>query len=198
MCFQELAEGRWPVPPPCEAWAPPRAPVAKLLADVRRICATHDAVAAEAAGSLPGDLLVALFDAGLFMLTAPQEHGGLAASASELVRVIAALAEHDPALAVMAVPHLGNGIKSVALFGSEEQKAEVFAGLSAERRLISFAITEASAGSDVAAHRTRLTDGGSGGLLLAGSKTWITNVPLAGHLWDPLESTCRHASLSIL
>jgi acyl-CoA dehydrogenase family member 9 len=181
MSIRSLAHGDWPPDPPADALAP-REPVARLLRAVSRICTGIDTVEAERSRAVPRPALDALFDAGLFVLTVPTEYGGLGARATEFAQVIALIAEHDASLAVTAVPHLGNGIKSIALFGSDAQKEEVFGTLSADRRLVSFAITERSTGSDVASHRSKLTSDGGGAFRLDGGKMWITNIPRARHV----------------
>jgi acyl-CoA dehydrogenase family protein 9 len=181
MSIRTLAHGDWPPDPPADALVP-REPVARLLRAVSRICAGIDTVAAERSRAVPRPALDALFDAGLFVLTVPSQYGGLGARATEFAQVIALIAEHDASLAVTAVPHLGNGIKSIALFGSDAQKEEVFGTLSAGRRLVSFAITEPSTGSDVASHRSKLTSDGGGAFRLDGRKMWITNIPRARHV----------------
>ena len=63
-------------------------------------------------------------------------------------------------------------------FGSEEQKDRFLPGLRAGELVGCFGLTEPDAGSDPASMRARArtTDGG---FLLSGSKTWITNAPIA-------------------
>jgi alkylation response protein AidB-like acyl-CoA dehydrogenase len=160
---------------------PTRPAVASVIAAARAALAEHDLVAAEAAHGFRPGLLPALHEAGVFRLTVPAEHGGVDATLVEYCRAMVALAEVDGALAVTAVPHLANGVKSIALFGSAPQRAEVLGDVCAGRGLVSFALTEAHTGSDVGSHRTCLRADGTG-LALEGTKTWITNVPFATHI----------------
>ena len=63
-------------------------------------------------------------------------------------------------------------------FGSEEQKDRFLPKLRTGEYVGCFGLTEPDAGSDPASMRTRATSV-DGGFLLNGSKTWITNSPLA-------------------
>jgi alkylation response protein AidB-like acyl-CoA dehydrogenase len=161
--------------------APTRPAVRARLDEVRAAARTIDPVETERARRLPEAAVADLFDAGLFTLTVPEAHGGAGATLVEFTRAAALAAEHDAALAVTAVPHLANGVLSLALFGDAAQREEVLGGITRRRSLVAFALTEAHTGSDVASHRSRLSPA-SGGLRLDGSKTWITNVARAGHV----------------
>jgi glutaryl-CoA dehydrogenase len=63
-------------------------------------------------------------------------------------------------------------------FGSEEQKQKYLPKLRTGEFVGCFGLTEPDAGSDPASMRTR-AKAVDGGFLLNGSKTWITNAPLA-------------------
>jgi glutaryl-CoA dehydrogenase len=63
-------------------------------------------------------------------------------------------------------------------FGSEEQRQKYLPKLRAGEWVGCFGLTEPDAGSDPAAMRTR-AKAVDGGFLLNGSKTWITNAPIA-------------------
>ena len=66
----------------------------------------------------------------------------------------------------------------IASFGSEAQKDRFLPGLRAGRLVGCFGLTEPDGGSDPGAMRTRARRVG-GGYRLRGSKTWITNAPIA-------------------
>lgn len=74
-------------------------------------------------------------------------------------------------------------------FGSEEQKEKYLPGLASGDLVGCFGLTEPDGGSDPGSMRTRATKT-SGGYLLSGSKTWITNAPIADVLivWAKDES----------
>jgi glutaryl-CoA dehydrogenase len=63
-------------------------------------------------------------------------------------------------------------------FGSEEQRQKYLPRLRSGEAVGCFGLTEPDAGSDPASMRTRAKKV-DGGFLLSGSKTWITNAPIA-------------------
>lgn len=132
--------------------------------------------------ALDAHMLERLFDMGLFALTVPREFGGLGADHRLFAQAMVEVGRLGAQYAITAVPHLCNGVKSIALFGTEAIRRRVFDDVVHGRRLISFALTEDHTGSDVASLRSRLEEAGDGGYRLSGSKLWITNVPLAGHI----------------
>ena len=66
----------------------------------------------------------------------------------------------------------------IATFGSEAQKDRFLPGLRAGRLVGCFGLSEPDGGSDPGSMRTRARRVG-GGYTLSGSKTWITNAPIA-------------------
>ena len=75
-----------------------------------------------------------------------------------------------------ALQGLGSG--PLSLFGSEEQRSAWLPRVAAGQAIPAFALSEAEAGSDVAAMRTTARRDGDG-WVLDGSKTWISNAGLA-------------------
>jgi len=68
----------------------------------------------------------------------------------------------------------------IAMFGTEEQKQQFLPDLALGKTIGAFGLTEPDAGSDPGGMRTRAraTPGGDE-FLLSGTKTWITNAPVA-------------------
>lgn len=66
----------------------------------------------------------------------------------------------------------------VYAFGSDAQKQRYLPGLRSGELIGCFGLTEPDAGSDPASMRTR-AKAVDGGFVLSGSKTWITNAPIA-------------------
>jgi len=64
-------------------------------------------------------------------------------------------------------------------FGSEEQKSKFLPQLASGNMVGCFGLTEPGHGSDPSGMLTRATEDPSGGFILSGSKTWITNAPIA-------------------
>src|SRR4051812_15786138 len=77
---------------------------------------------------------------------------------------------------VFALQGLGSG--PLSLFGSGEQRRAWLPRVAAGEAIPAFALSEAEAGSDVAAMRTAARQDGDG-WVLDGSKTWISNAGLA-------------------
>lgn len=64
-------------------------------------------------------------------------------------------------------------------FGSEDQKSKFLPELASGNMVGCFGLTEPGHGSDPSGMLTRATEDPSGGFILNGSKTWITNSPIA-------------------
>jgi acyl-CoA dehydrogenase len=82
-------------------------------------------------------------------------------------------------LAEFAFAMQGLGTAAITLFGTRAQRARFLPSARAGTSLAGFALSEAGAGSDVAALVTRATRTDDG-WLLDGSKTWISNGGIAG------------------
>ena len=89
------------------------------------------------------------------------------------------LARHS-GLADFAFAMQGLGSGPISLFGSEAQRLRYLPPVVAGRAVAAFALSEAHAGSDVAAMRTRARRDGDG-YVLDGEKTWISNAGIADH-----------------
>jgi glutaryl-CoA dehydrogenase len=77
-------------------------------------------------------------------------------------------------------------------FGSEEQKMKYLPGMARGEIVGCFGLTEADGGSDPASMRT-VAKKVDGGYVLAGSKMWITNSPIAdvALVWAKLDGVIR-------
>ncbi len=89
------------------------------------------------------------------------------------------LARHS-GLADFAFAMQGLGTGAITLFGTPAQKAAILPGVRAGTHLAAFALSEAEAGSDVAALATAATRDGDY-WVLDGEKTWISNGGIAAH-----------------
>lgn len=76
----------------------------------------------------------------------------------------------------LAMQGLGSG--AISLFGSDEQRKKYLPAVAAGDAIAAFALSEAEAGSDVAAMATT-ADLSADGYMLNGSKTWISNGGIA-------------------
>jgi len=119
-------------------------------------------------------------DFGLLGLPLPQEYGG---------------SEVDLLSTMLAMEGLGYGCRDLGLafalnaqiwavqlpilkFGSKEQRARFLPGLCSGQLIGAHGMTEPNAGSDAYSLRTRATKR-DGGYVLNGSKTFVTNAPVA-------------------
>jgi acyl-CoA dehydrogenase len=121
-----------------------------------------------------------LGDAGLLRACVPLGYGGLA-DPIESRRICLAretLAYHD-GLADFAFAMQGLGTGAISLAGSDELKTRILPKVAAGDTIAAFALSEADAGSDVAAMRCAArTDGDH--YVIDGEKTWISNGGIAG------------------
>jgi short/branched chain acyl-CoA dehydrogenase len=125
----------------------------------------------------PVDLIPKMGDLGLFGLVVPEEFGGgdpgegaftfLCVAIEELGRV-------DQSIGITLSAGVGLGINPILTYGSQEQKERWLPDLVAGRALAAFGLTEAEAGSDAGATRTKARLDGDE-WVVSGSKSFITN-----------------------
>jgi acyl-CoA dehydrogenase family protein 9 len=126
------------------------------------------------------DTLAELGERGL--LYVPEEYGGQGLSQTGYCRVSEVFAQIDATLSVVMGVHQSIGMKGIALFGTDEQKARFLPDLASGRKLAAFALTEPNAGSDVASMETRAERQSDGSWRLEGLKHYIGNGSKAGTL----------------
>jgi acyl-CoA dehydrogenase len=125
------------------------------------------------------DLVARLAAAGWLRHAVPAAFGGAtpALDVRHLCLAREILARHD-ALADFAFAMQGLGSAAIALFGSEPHKRRYLPEVAAGRKIAAFALSEAHAGSDVAAIAcTARRDGDA--YVIDGAKTWISNGGIA-------------------
>src|SRR3954453_19235711 len=127
----------------------------------------------------PTEVVAAMGDLGLFGLTAPEEFGGLASDGSSgdftaLCVAIEEIGRVDQSMGITLEAAVGLGINPILTYGTPEQKERWLPDLVAGRALAGFGLTEAGAGSDAGATRTR-AELADGHWVVNGSKQFITN-----------------------
>jgi alkylation response protein AidB-like acyl-CoA dehydrogenase len=122
-----------------------------------------------------------LGSAGWLKYTVPRAHGG-ALDALD-VRSLCLIREtlgYASGLAEFAFAMQGLGSGPISLFGSEALKRKYLPGVAGGTAIAAFAISEAEAGSDVAAMQTTARRDGDS-IVIEGEKTWISNAGIASH-----------------
>jgi acyl-CoA dehydrogenase len=127
---------------------------------------------------VPAEIVAEMRAMGLFGLSIPEEHGGLALTMSEEVRVALELGGTTPAFRSTFGTNVGIGSQGLVMAGSEAQKAEWLPRIATGEIVTSFALTEPGAGSDSASVQTRAVLEGDT-YRLTGTKRFITNADKA-------------------
>ncbi|MBV9509950.1 MAG: acyl-CoA dehydrogenase family protein [Caulobacteraceae bacterium] len=132
----------------------------------------------EAAGGYPPGLFEELAGLGLMGMTAPEAVGGAGSDYVSYALALMELAAADGALSTIISIQNSIMVSGLLKDGSEAQKARFLPELVSGRAVGAFALTEADAGSDASAIRTRATRV-DGGWRLDGAKQFITSGRLA-------------------
>jgi acyl-CoA dehydrogenase family protein 9 len=157
--------------------------VRELIAKLRQIAdELIDPRKAEEERWIGDHVIKALGEAGLCGLYVPEEYGGQGLSQTGYCRVSEVFAQIDPTLSVIMGVHQSIGMKPIALFGSDEQKARFLPELASGQKLAAFALTEPTAGSDVNGIQTVASRQADGSWVLNGEKRYIGNGSKAGYL----------------
>jgi alkylation response protein AidB-like acyl-CoA dehydrogenase len=150
----------------------------------------------------PRELFAELAELGLMGACVPEEYGGAGADFLSYILVLEELSRADAGVGVTVAVHTSAVTLPILTFGSEEQRARFVPPLARGEHLGSFALTEAEAGSDAGALRTRAEPDGDG-WRITGAKQWITNGRYAGTVLlfartDPDTPGARGVSAFIL
>jgi glutaryl-CoA dehydrogenase len=116
--------------------------------------------------------------AGLLGITVPEEYGGAGASYVSYGLVAREIERIDSGYRSMMSVQSSLVMYPIHAYGSDEQKAKYLPKLASGEWIGCFGLTEPDAGSDPGGMKTRAEKIG-GGYRLSGSKTWISNSPIA-------------------
>lgn len=133
----------------------------------------------EAAGGYPPELFQELASLGLMGMTAPEAFGGAGADYVSYALSLIEIAAADGALSTILSIQNSLIVSGLLKDGTSEQQARFLPDLIGGRMIGAFALTEADAGSDASAIRTRATKV-EGGYRLNGAKQFITSGKIAG------------------
>ena len=121
----------------------------------------------------PWAIMKDLADADMFRVFIPEEYEGLGGGCLDLCLVVEELSRVCSGVAISyAATALGSS--SLLEYGTEEQKRKYLPDVASGKRLTAFALTEATAGSDVSAIKTTARRE-QGSYVLNGTKQFITN-----------------------
>jgi alkylation response protein AidB-like acyl-CoA dehydrogenase len=133
----------------------------------------------EAAGAYPREVFESLAGLGLMGMTAPEAYGGAEADYVSYALALTELAAGDGGLSTIVSVHNAPVIAAILAEGNAAQKARFLPELCSGRSIGAFALTEAGAGSDASALRTRaIRDGDS--YVIDGSKQFVTSGRICG------------------
>ncbi len=133
---------------------------------------------AEAAGSIPREVIADVGRLGVLGMTVPEADGGLGASSVAFALVLEELAAAWPSLAVAVSVNSGITEGTLVRVGTAEQKRRWLPRLIDGSGLGAFALTEPGSGSDAAALRTSARRDGDA-WVLRGQKMFVTNLRYA-------------------
>ena len=134
--------------------------------------------AMDEAQEMDPDLVKKLFDLGIMGIEVPEDYGGAGSTFFNAVLVIEALSKVDASVGVLVDVHNTLVNNCLLRWGSKAQHKQYFPHLTGGK-VGAYALSEANAGSDAFALRTRAVPR-DGGYVLNGSKLFITNAEEAG------------------
>jgi len=147
---------------------------------------------------VPADLVEDMARRGFFGWSIPQAWGGTGMTTEELVLAAMELSQASVAFRARVGTNTGIGSEALVADGTPAQKDHYLPLLARGELTGAFALTEADAGSDATALKTRAVRSGDG-YILNGSKCFITNAPIAGLFTvlartDPADLSARGIS----
>jgi len=150
----------------------------------------------------PRELYGRLAALGLMGVCVPEEYGGGGADFLSYILVLEELSRADAGVGVTVAVHTSAATLPLLAYGTDEQKSRFVPPLARGEQLGAFALTEAEAGSDAGALRTKAEAAGDG-WTITGAKQWITNGRYAGTFilfarTDPEIAGARGVSAFIL
>ncbi len=129
-------------------------------------------------GTWPEELTKKLGEMGLLGIIIPPEYSGAGYSNVDYIIILEEISKVDPSVGLVVAAHNSLCSNHLNLFGSEEQKKKYLTRLASGQTLGAWGLTEAEAGSDAAALKTKARKEGDN-WVLNGSKLFITNGSLA-------------------
>ncbi|MHB8651273.1 MAG: acyl-CoA dehydrogenase family protein [Gaiellaceae bacterium] len=129
--------------------------------------------------TFPREVFAKLADLGLMGVCVPEEYGGAGADFLSYILVLEELSRADAGVGVTVAVHTSAVTLPILGFGTDEQRSRFVPPLARGEQIGAFALTEAEAGSDAGALRTRADPDGDG-WRLRGAKQFISTAEYAG------------------
>ncbi len=126
----------------------------------------------------PEDVFRKMGDLGILAIPIPEEYGGAGSDVVTQMLVLEELSRFCPAVALSWGAHANLCMYNLFKNGNEEQKRRFLPKLGTGEMVGCLGLTEPGAGSDAVGMRTT-AKAVAGGFLLNGTKTLITNAPIA-------------------
>jgi alkylation response protein AidB-like acyl-CoA dehydrogenase len=128
-------------------------------------------------------LIKKLFQLGLMGIEIPEQYGGAGGTFFNAILAVEEISAVDPSVGVMVDVQNTLCVNALVRWATEDQKKKYLTRLAADT-IGSYALSEASSGSDAFALQTRAVkrpgSNGSEDYILNGQKLWITNAKEAG------------------
>jgi alkylation response protein AidB-like acyl-CoA dehydrogenase len=122
----------------------------------------------------PAEELKELAKLGFFGMLVPEAYGGAGADHVGYALALEEIAARDGSISTILSVHNSVGCAPILRYGSEEQKSRFLRPMASGEMLAAFCLTEAGAGSDAAAIKTRARRRGNS-WVLNGAKQFITS-----------------------
>jgi alkylation response protein AidB-like acyl-CoA dehydrogenase len=155
-------------------FAPEHVALRRMIREIAENEVAPIAAAIDRDHTVPHDVMRLLGEIGLLGVCFPSEYGGMDAGETGYCILMEELGRICTSTATNVGAHIGIGAMAIHLDGTTEQKEKYLAPLARGEKIAAFGLTEASAGSDAAAVRTRATREGDS-WFLDGGKVFITN-----------------------
>jgi alkylation response protein AidB-like acyl-CoA dehydrogenase len=131
------------------------------------------------AAKFPEETIRELGEMGFLGVCVPEELGGAGLDTVSYAIIIEEIAKVCGSHALGVAAHNSLGVGPLLYFGSDEQQKKYLPRAASGQMLISYGLTEPSAGSDAGGTKTVAVRDGDG-WVINGSKSWITNASYAG------------------
>lgn len=144
----------------------------------------------------PMDVIKAAYDEGLLNLGIPKEYGGEGYGLLESCIVVEEISSACPGIATSIFDN-NLGSEPIMIGGNSEQKQRVLTDITKNFKLIAFATSEPTMGSDIAGMKCRATQDGDD-YILNGTKFWITNGGYADYIsvFATVDSEKKHKGIA--